>query len=265
MKLSIITIAYNNLAGLRKTSMSVLSQTTTDFEWIIIDGASTDGTQEYLCQVEKQWRGKKENMRIISEPDTGIYNAMNKGICHAHGEYCLFLNSGDYLFSDTVITEVMGQGLVGDVFAGYVVEEKTNRKITYPSKYVTPFGLMQRNVPHQAAFIKRSMLEQFGLYAEDLRILSDYEMMLKAAVEGREFRIVDKQIAMVEPGGISNTQIERMQQEQDIILRRVLPIGVYADYKQLQQELANVSEMQQWWQKTQWLYQWHKRLKRLHK
>lgn len=104
--LTIITIAYNNLGGLRKTAKSVLSQKIRDFEWIIVDGASNDGTQDYLLEIRKQWQGKPEYLQIISEPDKGIYNAMNKGICLAHGEYCLFLNSEDYLYAADVLNKI---------------------------------------------------------------------------------------------------------------------------------------------------------------
>ncbi len=263
--LSIITIAYNNLAGLSRTAMSVLSQTSTDFEWIVVDGASTDGTLEFLSKIERQWRGEKERLHIISEPDSGIYNAMNKGIRMAHGEYCLFLNGGDYLCSDTIVKEVLTEGLKGDICAGYVVEEVTERRIAFPFEQVTPWMLMQQNIPHQAAFIKRSLLFDFGLYVEDLRILSDFEMMLRATIAGKQFDFLDKQIAVVEPGGISNTQIEKMRQEQDIILRRVLPFYAYIDYTHIRNELTKAMEAQKWFEKSKCIYRYYCWLKHIHR
>ena len=112
MKLSIISINRNNASGLRKTIESVVSQTYTDFEYIIIDGASTDGSigviNEFATPLNLPQREKKEHPIInwISELDSGIYNAMNKGILKASGEYLLFLNSGDYLYNSEVLKNV---------------------------------------------------------------------------------------------------------------------------------------------------------------
>ena len=101
MKLSIITINYNNLAGLQKTMESVFSQTCKDFEYIVIDGASTDGSAEYI-------RAHADQLTYwVSEKDTGIYNAMNKGVRAAKGEYLLMLNSGDFLVDDRVIERIL--------------------------------------------------------------------------------------------------------------------------------------------------------------
>ena len=93
-KLSIITINYNNLEGLKRTVESVINQTSKEFEYIVIDGGSNDGSGAYI-------ESKSEHIDYwVSEPDKGIYNAMNKGIAKASGEYLLFLNSGDHLFSN---------------------------------------------------------------------------------------------------------------------------------------------------------------------
>ena len=113
MLLSIITINYNNLVGLRRTVASVLAQSYKDFEYIVIDGASTDGSYEFLAQHSgiDQW---------ISEPDKGVFQAMNKGIQHAHGEYCLFLNSGDTLFAPDSLEGVVGYLGESDFYTGAV-------------------------------------------------------------------------------------------------------------------------------------------------
>lgn len=107
-KLSIITINYNNAVGLQRTIDSVLSQTYTDFEYIVVDGASTDGSKEILEQLQhsKDVGDIAFPLAIISEPDSGVYNAMNKGIRLAHGDYCLFLNSGDYLATPDTLQQV---------------------------------------------------------------------------------------------------------------------------------------------------------------
>ena len=100
MTLSIITINYNDVHGLQKTINSVLSQTWKDYEWIIIDGGSTDGSKELIEKYQQHFSF------WCSEPDKGIYNAINKGIAHAHGDYIQFLHSGDYLFEPTTLEKV---------------------------------------------------------------------------------------------------------------------------------------------------------------
>src|SRR4051812_22804100 len=100
-RLSIITINYNNVSGLRKTVESVVNQTSQDFEYIVIDGGSTDGSVDVLKQYAKKIK------YWISEPDKGIYNAQNKGILKATGEYCHFINSGDYLVKNDVIEKML--------------------------------------------------------------------------------------------------------------------------------------------------------------
>ena len=103
MKISIITITYNSVKMLNRALESVQSQTYPDIEHIIVDGASTDGTREMIEAYAK----KHPNVRWISEPDEGIYNALNKGLQYAHGDYVLFLNSGDWLFENTTLERVL--------------------------------------------------------------------------------------------------------------------------------------------------------------
>ena len=132
MKLSIITINRNNAQGLRKTIESVISQTFTDFEYLIIDGASTDGSTDVIKQYEDKityW---------ISEPDKGIYNAMNKGILKAVGAYCLFLNSGDALSKDSILSDVFNKEYNSDILCGYVSGKRNNENlILYPPRQYT--------------------------------------------------------------------------------------------------------------------------------
>ena len=100
MKVSIITISYNNLEGLKKTYDSISRQTFCDYEWIVIDGGSVDGTKAVLKEHEHElsfW---------CSEPDKGVYNAQNKGTEHANGEYCIYMNSGDSFFADDTLEKI---------------------------------------------------------------------------------------------------------------------------------------------------------------
>ena len=183
MNLSIITINYNNLSGLRKTVESVLSQTYDDFEYIIVDGASTDGSQDYLREIEKKWDRPMNRLHIISEPDTGIYNAMNKGIRMAKGDYCLFLNSGDYLANKDTLQQVFSDFPFGkDIVYGHQwneVDGRLQEEICIDVAYITFDTLRNAHIPHQSTFIRREALNALGGYSEEYRIISDWAFVMK--------------------------------------------------------------------------------------
>ena len=237
LKLSIITIAYNNLAGLRKTAESVLAQTQRDFEWIIVDGASTDGTQEYLPEIRLQWQGKQNDLQIISEPDSGIYNAMNKGIRLAHGEYLLFLNSGDCLSSQRMLEELMLLDCRADILYGNCIQIWPNgytQSTNYPHN-VTGLTLFEGTLPHQASLIKRSLFYKIGLYSEDLFFGADWEFYLKALFYYNcSFCFIDKYVCLFDMTGISTnaTLNQQMQEERQVVLQRTIP-QLSSDYKAL--------------------------------
>ena len=227
-KLSIITITYNNLAGLRKTVESVFSQTYRNFEYIIIDGASTDGTYDYLQEICSQWSKSAEQLHIVSEPDTGIYNAMNKGIRLAHGEYLQFLNAGDYLTTPTILDEVFAVPTTADVIYGnridvFATGEKQNRKMP---PQITVHFLWQSMISHQASFIHRGLFDAIGLYREDLKYASDWEFFLKAFVRHNATnRYVDLYVVYFDLGGISTDAANRaeMLEERNRVFAETLP------------------------------------------
>ncbi len=175
--ISIITINYNNLEGLKKTMSRVFEQTWQEFEYIIIDGGSTDGSKEYISSQASSidyW---------ISEPDSGIYNAMNKGIKVATGEYLLFLNSGDWLYENSVLEEVYSKftekfsiyyGNVERIYEGNIKKVKN-----YPTQLSFSF-FRDSALGHQAVFIKRSLFFELFFYNEDYRILADWEFLCVA-------------------------------------------------------------------------------------
>ena len=205
-KLSIITIAYNNLVGLRKTAESVLAQTYHDFEWIIVDGASTDGTQDYLSEISRCWKGLSERLQIVSEQDTGIYNAMNKGIRIAHGEYLQFLNGGDYFVSPEVLGEIFGQQHNADILYGNRIDVfcSGETKAWLAPEHITAYFLWQGTISHQASFIRRALFKKIGLYREDLIFGSDWEFFLKAFVRhNATSEYINQYVVYFERGGIS--------------------------------------------------------------
>lgn len=174
-KLSIITINYNNIEGLKRTVESVIYQTWYEFEYIIIDGGSTDGSVEYL---------QTQNEKIdywISEPDKGVYNAMNKGITKAKGEYLLFLNSGDHFFSNNVLKENNDKIEKYDlIYCNLkVLGEKKPRVFSCPEQLKFSFMFLA-SLPHPATFIKASLFEEYGLYDENYNIVSDWKFFMLA-------------------------------------------------------------------------------------
>jgi glycosyltransferase involved in cell wall biosynthesis len=197
MKISIITINYNNLAGLIKTVNSVINQTIKNFEFIIIDGGSTDGSKEYIQQMNEfidYW---------VSEPDNGIYHAMNKGIEVAKGEYCLFLNSGDYFLENTSLSILVKSSIGYDIIYGDIIFEGTNKVYRASSKLDFNYFLSD-TIPHASALIKRELFKKFGLYNQKLTIVADWEFFIKCVIlYNVSYFHVDKIMTVYQIGGIS--------------------------------------------------------------
>jgi len=201
MKLTIITVNLNNLTGLTKTIASVQSQESREFEFIIIDGASTDGSADLLRS------GGAGTAQWVSETDSGIYAAMNKGIGLSKGEYLLFLNSGDCLAEANTVGNLLGflDSRFDIYYADLVIADgKAISKITYPHSIVPDF-FVTSTISHQNALIKRSLLLEAGRYREDFRIASDWFFFLDASLRlGASFCWIDTSIAVMDPGGIGS-------------------------------------------------------------
>ena len=200
MKLTIITVNRNNLTGLKKTVESVLKQSWREFEYLVIDGASTDGSAEYLESVSKDltWG--------ISEKDRSLYDAMNKGIERARGEYVLFLNSGDYLADQKVLArvqgELTGEGLIyGNLRFIHPDGKKTLQ--TFPAHL--DFGFLYAYyLPHPGTFIKRELFDTIGQYRVD-GISSDWQFFMNAVLEfGVSYIYLNQCISVYDTKGISS-------------------------------------------------------------
>lgn len=168
MIISIVTINLNNSEGLRKTIESVINQTRFDIiEYIIIDGGSTDGSVDII----KEYQDKISHW--VSEKDEGIYNAMNKGIDYITGDYALFLNSGDYLFTHQVIEQVIDK-LDKDIVYGdeYKVKGTAMNLSKYPNTLTEHF-FKTTALPHQSTFIKSELLKK-NKYSEEYKLLGDW-------------------------------------------------------------------------------------------
>ena len=172
-RLSIITINYNNCRGLHETIVSVTSQKYSDFEFLIIDGGSTDGSVDLINQISNElafW---------VSEKDNGIYNAMNKGIKAATGDYLLFLNSGDYLLAENSLGEFKLEENHSDIIAGDILLDDSFRSVICPPDELTFSYFIKRTLPHQSTLIKKSLFDKFGLYNEEFKIVADWAFFLQ--------------------------------------------------------------------------------------
>lgn len=205
MKLSIITINYNNCSGLQKTLHSIISQTCRDFEWIVIDGGSSDGSREIIEQYQN------EMAYWCSEPDKGIYHAMNKGIARAHGEYLQFLNSGDMLADKNVIKNVITYLIKDDIYlANMYLGSRVGKPVVNPisvDAHHLLHTLVFKAIMHPSSYIKRDCFVRFGVYNEELCIISDWWFFYRAIVVfNASVSYVPVVAAVYDENGISSTQ-----------------------------------------------------------
>lgn len=226
MKISVITINRNNEAGLGKTLQSVADQTVQPFEFIVIDGASTDGSVNLIQSRQSAityW---------VSEPDAGIYNAMNKGVAKSQGEWCLFLNSGDTLSSPTVLEQLQQAGASADIICGNaMVQEDPPRRKTPPEEITLNF-LFNGSLCHQSALIRRSLLLKHP-YDETLKIVSDRKFFLQTLIlETCSYQTVPIDIADYDTGGYSATHRFASEQEYARVLEELIPARIRQDYGQ---------------------------------
>lgn len=229
MKLSIITVNLNNKDGLPKTIDSVISQTFKDFEWIVIDGGSTDGSKELIEKYSDHisyW---------VSEPDNGIYNAMNKGIKASKGEYLLFLNSGDIINESTTLEDVFNLYPEDDIVTGQVINIDTQKLLRVYNKSLF-MQLYNNTLNHQGTFIKRSLFKD-RLYDETLRIVSDWKFWLQTIIWGNaSTKVIDVIVSQQEMNGISNGKNPLLKEEREKVKKEFFP-------PLLQKELDNLQEI----------------------
>jgi glycosyltransferase involved in cell wall biosynthesis len=232
MKLSIITINKDNAEGLEKTIQSVVEQTFDDFEYIVIDGASSDGSVEII---------KKYADRItywVSEPDSGIYNAMNKGIRKAQGDYCLFLNSGDFLINTNTLTEVFEE--IKDCPESDIYysdhQNQDNTTALFPRLLNIEF-LISYSISHPNSIIKKDLFLNHGFYNENFKIVSDWAFFLSEFwIHKSRFTYIKTHIALFDTNGISSTQVEKDHLERELVLddifKELSPLILgYVNYK----------------------------------
>lgn len=226
MKLSIITINFNNKDGLKKTIDSVVNQTWHDFEWIVIDGGSTDGSKELIEQYRQHFA------YWCSEPDGGIYQAMNKGIDHAQGEFLQFLNSGDCLHGKDVLEKVDQKNKNVDILAAVSVSQETGEPMKIFKQDIL-HQLLYDSLNHQATFIRRSLFDKHR-YNEDNIIVSDWEFFFQSIIiEGCSYEYSDIIVVDFNTHGISNqpTYLQKQIEERSYVLGKYLGPYVQKDLR----------------------------------
>lgn len=206
MHFSIITITRNNLCGLQATADSLHVQTCRDFEWIVIDGDSSDGTKDYLRILSAQ---------SVSEPDKGIYDAMNKGIDRASGDYLLFLNAGDTLASPETLEKIAAQSPGQDFIFGDALENGE-----YKSARPYPKILYGMITHHQAMFYRRAALGNLH-YDTGYKIAADYKFTVLFARQSKSALHCPFPVCTFEPGGLSQTQTRQGRIEQFLIRKEL--------------------------------------------
>ncbi len=224
MNLSIITINYNDHVGLRKTIESVKSQSYINIEYVVIDGRSTDASLEVIAT------NRNFITYWISEPDSGIYNAMNKGLKNATGEYVLFLNSGDILAHNTVIEQVISLLTGEDIIYGNLSMQENSGSWTksYPAVPTLSY-LFEDSLPHSGSlFIKKTAFKNdLSLYDETLQIVSDWKWTALAIFKHNyTFKHIDMVVSIFDRAGVSSKpeNLALLNNEKKLVLRDCFPL-----------------------------------------
>ena len=226
MKITIVTVCYNAEETIQKTIESVVSQDYTEIEYLIVDGKSTDRTLEIVSRYQTV-----PYIRVISEKDSGLYNAMNKGADLATGDYILYLNSGDYLYDDNVLSTIVPE-LKADIVYGNVIRRKYEGDILekYPGRNRVMWLLLQgKMMSHQVMFTNTEIMKRYG-FDESYKITADYNFLVKAKKDGCSMHYVDRTVSVVENmEGLSSqdSNLEIMRAEDDRSLRIYFPFWYY--------------------------------------
>ena len=258
MKLTLVTINRNNAIGLEKTLQSVATQTFKEFEYVVVDGASTDGSVEVIKRLEPQFA----HLKWVSEPDKGIYNAMNKGICMATGDYIQVLNSADCLAAPDV-TERMLVALENagnpSILYGNMIKCFPNGKKVVDKSFeggeITMLGMFTGTLNHDSAYIRRDLFEKYGYYDENLKIVSDWKWYLQVIILGGEKpQYVDLNVTLFDMMGISETNKELDRLERKQVLEQLFPKAILTDYERYAFPIEQIIRLQRhpWAYKMVW-------------
>jgi len=217
MRFSIITITYNVENTVGKTIESILAQGRNDFEYIFIDGASKDRTNEIIAE----YCGKMQTQGIpcihVSEPDKGISDAFSKGVDRASGDIVVILNAGDQMLPGVLdyLDENFGDDT--DIMYGNIIWNDEGRKLRYIKKSKAPEHLDELKynmvVKHPATYIRKSAYERYGNYDASFRYAMDTDLLLRMHLQGARFVYVDREFTLFEAGGVSDLHLKEVLKE----------------------------------------------------
>lgn len=209
-KLSVITIVYNNVRDIERTVLSVLNQSYANIEYLVIDGASNDGTLDILKKYEGQIS------RLVSERDKGIYDAMNKGLALSTGDYVLFMNSGDEIYASDTVEKIFATEPDADIYYGETEMFDENWDSLGQRRHRAPENFTWKDfkhgmcISHQAIYIRRSLTEPYDL---NYQLSSDIDWIIKAAKKARKIVNVRMYVAKYLVGGMSKKKHRQSLQE----------------------------------------------------
>lgn len=243
MKISIITINWNNNEGLKRTLESVVSQTSREYEYIVVDGASTDGSVETIVRYANH-----SILRWVSEPDGGIYNAMNKGIRMATGEYVMMLNSGDWFVGEGVLEALLAaleRNGYPDILYGTTTKVWPNGRTMKNRSwepYYSMFSFYRGSLDHVGTLIRRELFDRYGMYDESMKICSDWAWFMRVVVFSNVQPVhvdVDSvffdMTGISEDGGRNRLLIERERRK---AIETLLPRPILADYDRYSDDIV---------------------------
>ena len=227
MKITIITVNLNNKAGLQKTINSIVSQTCKDFEWIVIDGGSTDGGKEII-------EANSDHIsKWVSEPDKGIFDGMNKGIIIAEEDYLLFLNSGDILANNNVIENIYKDNPREDILIYDILlnngKKESKKDLSNLTNYSIVSFLYSSTFPHQSTLIKRELFHQIGLYDLKHKYVADWIFFWKACIDYNASYVYKKGtiLSIYDMSGISTQNRDKAKKERADFLLNHYPTRIY--------------------------------------
>lgn len=202
MFFSIITVVLNDVENLKKTIEDVKRQSCQDYEYIIVDGQSTDGTLEYLEKLTL----REKNICYISEKDTGIYNAMNKGITLAQGEYILFLGAGDTLYDENTLQYVMNASKADVVYGYGIFSSGPLKGQRIGTKLSLKSFLMDGVAAHQAVYVKTPIMKRY-LFQEKYMVQADQDALMHMYKDGCSFKYLNKPLCYYDGMGFSSNDV----------------------------------------------------------
>lgn len=230
-KITIVTINYNNVSEIEKTIQSVINQEYKNIEYIIIDGGSSDGSMEVVNKY------KNNIHHIVSEKDSGIYNAMNKGIQLAGGEYINFMNSGDTFTDKQVISKVFAYSNNEDIIYGHtnrVLKDKIISQKIHPSRLSYSY-LIEKSINHQAMFVKLTWAKQLP-FNENYKMISDWDFLIRAFHAGATAKCINIPVANFDISGFSNLDRKAgdiHEQQFNQTIKELLPEHLVCELKEL--------------------------------